>query len=986
MGDQHALATQQAPPEPASDQESSPRAKKPSRVYYPRHAMSITGEGAPDGPPLSRGTLLFLQRTIGNRAVAQLLQRKARLSQPDDAYEQEADRVAERVVRMPAQETTNHARTVGSQLRRFAPPQGAELQRRAVEDDERERPEEEGAAQMKRDDASVSVQREGESGLPPVPNVRLTPPSILQPPQTGLPPSSEYRFRLSPEVMALVRAQATERVLQVLDPERIRAALAQSTPAAGPLAPGAPSPSTSPTAPAATPTVPSPTPPLVIPGPAAVSFGVVWAMITADPSINQLALNAQSEALNQLGRLSTAERVGLISVTATMVGSVGVLASDPRYRGEMLDAAFRAINGSVIRVPGTPARLEFNWQPGRLMLGLHFDLGSVLPAPWGFSSIGFLGPNPMAVPPPPMPPLERSAEPGANDLPPTPGFEQLGQRVLAASSGGSSLNDDVRDRLEEHLGVDLSDVKLHTDGEADQLARSISAVAFTTGPNIFMRAGAYNPDSPEGMRLLAHETVHTQQQADGPVDGTPTPGGVAVSHPSDRFEQEAEQIAEQFGQQSPQPPRQIRARAEGRPRAAAQHRSMGGKLLLSRETAQEVRDRFTNWGGLNLQEEALGQYLLAQYVRTGRYQFVHEVINLLEGYNRDDVAGEIMSGLSTREIIRIGRDANGVNMLRLMKDELGDVWGTITEGERHQADLLGAVLNDPGQRNLWNRERIGHLKDEAGSDLEALARVFEDDEIIDDESVQSRLQSVLGATEHIAIPGLQTGIEFSDVGFAGDQNPGGAGFRDPHPSSRNQVGHFLTAVGLEFSPGVVSRPIPYFGSVRSMVGAPASMSDADVALRLTIGHEKAPDPNATMAAINVALTGILESLRPGPEGETDEERDRRVGQAVIDETQRQINEIIAAFRTQFQAATDADVQAWNEALGALGTGDALDLGAAEAPLSRIQINPQNRGNSIQDMRLSLVGWRLGQLISSGAFGDDRARVAAWIRTNLGPRP
>lgn len=195
----------------------------------------------------------------------------------------------------------------------------------------------------------------------------------------------------------------------------------------------------------------------------------------------------------------------------------------------------------------------------------------------------------------------------------------------------------------------------------------------------------------------------------------------------------------------------------------------------------------------------------------------------------------------------------------------------------------------------------------------------------------------------------------------------------------------MTAVGLQFSPAVVSRQIPIFGTIRQMVNAPENMEDQEVALRLTIGHEKAPDPDGTMAAIAIALRGIGESLRPGPEGETEDERDERVGRAIAEETRRQIEAIIQAFRTQFQATTDDDIRAWNEAITALGTGSELNLAAAEAPLSRIAINNANRGNSIQDMRLSLVGWRLGQLISSGAFGEDRTAVASWIRTNLGPR-
>jgi hypothetical protein len=50
--------------------------------------------------------ILFLQRTIGNQAVGKLiksgaLQAKLRIGQPGDVYEQEADRIAEQVMRMP---------------------------------------------------------------------------------------------------------------------------------------------------------------------------------------------------------------------------------------------------------------------------------------------------------------------------------------------------------------------------------------------------------------------------------------------------------------------------------------------------------------------------------------------------------------------------------------------------------------------------------------------------------------------------------------------------------------------------------------------------------------------------------------------------------------------------------------------------------------------------------------------------------------------
>jgi hypothetical protein len=44
--------------------------------------------------------------------------------------------------------------------------------------------------------------------------------------------------------------------------------------------------------------------------------------------------------------------------------------------------------------------------------------------------------------------------------------------------------------------------------------------------------------------MLAHELTHVVQQRSGPVEGTPTGGGIQVSDPSDRFEREAVSNAE----------------------------------------------------------------------------------------------------------------------------------------------------------------------------------------------------------------------------------------------------------------------------------------------------------------------------------------------------------------------------------------------------------------------------------------------------------
>lgn len=111
--------------------------------------------------------------------------------------------------------------------------------------------------------------------------------------------------------------------------------------------------------------------------------------------------------------------------------------------------------------------------------------------------------------------------------------------------GGSPLDEQARSFLEPRLGADLGAVRVHTGGQAHALARSVGAVAFTSGSDLYFSDGAYRPHTPEGLHLLAHEATHALQQARGPVSGALLPGsGVSVSDPDDAFEREAEAAAD----------------------------------------------------------------------------------------------------------------------------------------------------------------------------------------------------------------------------------------------------------------------------------------------------------------------------------------------------------------------------------------------------------------------------------------------------------
>jgi len=111
-------------------------------------------------------------------------------------------------------------------------------------------------------------------------------------------------------------------------------------------------------------------------------------------------------------------------------------------------------------------------------------------------------------------------------------------------SGGRPLEPDVRADMEGRLGHDFGDVRVHDDAAAHRSAQAVNAHAYTVGSNVVFQRDRYDPGSSAGRTMLAHELTHVVQQRSGPVDGTPTAGGIRVSDPSDRFEREAAANAE----------------------------------------------------------------------------------------------------------------------------------------------------------------------------------------------------------------------------------------------------------------------------------------------------------------------------------------------------------------------------------------------------------------------------------------------------------
>ena len=96
---------------------------------------------------------------------------------------------------------------------------------------------------------------------------------------------------------------------------------------------------------------------------------------------------------------------------------------------------------------------------------------------------------------------------------------ELERAINRARGGGQSLDAGLQQSMGQAMGADFSQVRVHTDVQADRLNQSLQAKAFTTGQDVFFRQGAYQPGNRGGQELIAHELTHVVQQNSEAVEG-----------------------------------------------------------------------------------------------------------------------------------------------------------------------------------------------------------------------------------------------------------------------------------------------------------------------------------------------------------------------------------------------------------------------------------------------------------------------------------
>src|SRR5262249_46579641 len=116
--------------------------------------------------------------------------------------------------------------------------------------------------------------------------------------------------------------------------------------------------------------------------------------------------------------------------------------------------------------------------------------------------------------------------------------------VRAQLGTGRALDSGARTRMESAFGHDFSGVRIHTDSRAASLSTDLNARAFTIGSDVAFGSGEYNPGTPVGDALLAHELAHVVQQGGGNGRASgPMPKSSDQSSQSSHLEAEADAAA-----------------------------------------------------------------------------------------------------------------------------------------------------------------------------------------------------------------------------------------------------------------------------------------------------------------------------------------------------------------------------------------------------------------------------------------------------------
>ncbi len=129
---------------------------------------------------------------------------------------------------------------------------------------------------------------------------------------------------------------------------------------------------------------------------------------------------------------------------------------------------------------------------------------------------------------------------------PQPAAAKVEASIATARGGGQPLDESLQRSMGEAMGADFKDVRVHTDGRADTLNRSLNARAFATGKDLFFKRGEYQTGNQRGKELIAHELAHVVQQENQIIRRKISIQGIEVKSGDDKDGEKIQEILKEI--------------------------------------------------------------------------------------------------------------------------------------------------------------------------------------------------------------------------------------------------------------------------------------------------------------------------------------------------------------------------------------------------------------------------------------------------------
>lgn len=230
---------------------------------------------------------------------------------------------------------------------------------------------------------------------------QLQPPSLLQPPNPTTQPQlgDDLQLHLDPAIAAMIAAQQLRQRLSQPNLQTALSAIVLPLPI--PSSPTVPNPFSLPLLPQTPPPAPQAGPSSPRPGTLGDVLGAVIGLPQVRPLIDQAQARATQAAESAWqGIPPIGQRIIIGSGIGLSVGGLTWILADPNVRASLSQLS-TPLNDRVIPIPGLSGfGLEVNTGNGNLTLGIHLDLGQLLPPFLGFGAGSF---NPLGAPPQPQP-------------------------------------------------------------------------------------------------------------------------------------------------------------------------------------------------------------------------------------------------------------------------------------------------------------------------------------------------------------------------------------------------------------------------------------------------------------------------------------------------------------------------------------------------------------------------------------------------------